>query len=127
MFCPVFNIKNFPNIVYMLITYLLYNLKSFILSKRDAHTGRVIRSIFEKIYQEMTYFYSFIYLFTYFWPCWVSAAAQLLSSCGERGHFSVVMRGVLKQLASLVAQHRLWHAQVSAAAAVGPAVAAPGL
>ena len=38
MFCPVFNIKNFPNIVYMLITYLLYNLKSFILSKRRQNT-----------------------------------------------------------------------------------------
>ena len=38
MFGPVFNIKNFPNIVYMLITYLLYNLKSFILSKHRQNT-----------------------------------------------------------------------------------------
>ena len=87
----------------------------------------MIPAVFEKIYQEMTYFYSFIYLSIYFWLCWVSVAAQSFSSCGERGHFLVVMRGFLIVLAALVVQHRLWHAQASAAAAVGPAVAAPGL
>ena len=55
------------------------------------YTGRVIPTAFEKIYQKMTYFSSFIYLFTYFQLCWVCVAEQSFSSCGEQGHLLAVM------------------------------------
>ena len=49
-----------------------------------------------------------MYLFIYFWLCWVFVAARgLFSSCGERGLLFVVVRGLLIAVASLVAEHGL--------------------
>ena len=51
---------------------------------------------------------NFMYLFIYFWLCWVFVAARgLFSSCGERGLLFVVVRGLLIAVASLVAEHGL--------------------
>ena len=49
----------------------------------------------------------FIYLFIYFWLCWVFIAAQAFSSCGERVLLFVVVRGLLIAVASLVVEHGL--------------------
>ncbi len=55
-----------------------------------------------------TCFYKFIYLFIYFWLCWVLVAARGLSfSCGERGLLFIAVRGLLIAVASLVAEHGL--------------------
>ena len=48
-----------------------------------------------------------IYLFIYFWPCWVFIAARALSSCSELGLLFVAVRGLLIAVASLVAEHGL--------------------
>ena len=52
-------------------------------------------------------FFKKIYLFIYFWLCWVFIAARgLFSSCGERGLLFVAVHGLLIVVASLVAEHR---------------------
>ena len=55
-----------------------------------------------------------IYLFIYFWLCWVfvsvrglSLVAAAFSSCGEWGPLFIAVRGPLTIAASLVAEHRL--------------------
>ena len=54
------------------------------------------------------FFYKFIYLFIYLWLRWVFIAARgLFSSCGERGLLFVTVRGLLTEVASLAAEHRL--------------------
>ena len=54
------------------------------------------------------FFFKFIYLFTYFWLCWVFVAAhRLYSSCGERGLLFIAVRRLLTAVASLVAEHGL--------------------
>ena len=58
-------------------------------------------------------------LFTYLWLCWVFAAAHGLSL--------VVMHGILIEVTSLVAEHKLYGVQASVVAACGLVVAAPGL
>ena len=50
----------------------------------------------------------FIYLFIYFWLCWVFVAVRgLFSSCGEQGLLFVVVCGLFTAVASLVAEHGL--------------------
>ena len=50
----------------------------------------------------------FIYLFIYFWLCWVFVAARgLFSSCIEQGLLFVAVCGLPTAVASLVAEHRL--------------------
>ena len=48
-----------------------------------------------------------INLFIYFWLCWVFVAAHGLSLLAESGGYSLVLRGLLIAVASLVAEHRL--------------------
>ena len=49
-----------------------------------------------------------IYLFIYFWLCWVFVAAHgLFSSCSERGLLFIAVRRLLIAVASLVAEHGL--------------------
>ena len=49
-----------------------------------------------------------IYLFIYFWLCWVFVSVRgFFSSCGKRGSLFIVVRGPLTIAASLVAEHRL--------------------
>ena len=48
-----------------------------------------------------------MYICMYVWLCWVFAAAQAFSSCGEQGLFFVAVRGLLIVVASLVAEHGL--------------------
>ena len=60
-----------------------------------------------------------IYLFTYVWLCWVFAAAHGLSL--------VVMHGILTEVTSLVAEHKLYGVQASVVVACGLVVAAPRL
>ena len=51
---------------------------------------------------------SFIFLFFYFWLCWVFVTARgLFSSCGEQGLLFIVARGLLTAVASLVVEHGL--------------------
>ena len=51
---------------------------------------------------------NFVYLFTYFWLCWVFVAVGgLFSGWGERGLLFIVVRGLLIAVASLVAEHGL--------------------
>ena len=52
-------------------------------------------------------FNTFIYLFIYFWLCWVFAAAWAFSSCSELGLLFLAARGLLIAVASLVAEHGL--------------------
>ena len=49
----------------------------------------------------------FIYLFIYFWLCWVFISVRAFSSCGKRGPLFIAVRGPLTIVASLVAEHRL--------------------
>ena len=46
-----------------------------------------------------------IIFFIYFWPCWVSIAAQASSGCGE--HSLVAELKLLTAVVSLVTEHRL--------------------
>ena len=46
-------------------------------------------------------------LFSFFWLCWVSVAAQAFSSCGERGLLFVVVHGLLIVVVFLVAECRI--------------------
>ena len=55
----------------------------------------------------LAFFFLFIYLFFNLWLCWVFVAAQAFSSCGEQGLLFVVVCGLLIEVASLVAEHRL--------------------
>ena len=49
-----------------------------------------------------------IYLFIYFWLCWVFVAAHgLFSSCSEWGLLFLAVRGLLVVVASLVVEHGL--------------------
>ena len=49
-----------------------------------------------------------IYLFIYFWLCWVFVSVRgLFSSCGKRGPLFIAVRGPLTIAASLVAEHKL--------------------
>ena len=49
-----------------------------------------------------------IYLFIYFWLCWVFVFyARASSSCGKWGPLLIAVRGPLTIAASLVAEHRL--------------------
>ena len=49
-----------------------------------------------------------IFIFIYFWLCWVFVAVHgLFSSCGERVLLFVVVHGLLIVVASLVAEHGL--------------------
>ena len=48
-----------------------------------------------------------IYLFIYFWLCWVLASVRAFSSCGKWGPLFIAVRGPLTIMASLVAEHRL--------------------
>ena len=53
-------------------------------------------------------FLKIIYLFIYFWLCWVFVSVRgLFSSCGKRGPLFITVRGPLTLEASLVAEHRL--------------------
>ena len=112
MFCPVFNIKNFPNIVYMLFTYLLYK-EFYFVKAQTKYSGRVIPTVFEIIYQEVAYFHSFVYLLALL-PCCLSPAVE--------GAGAFQLRWMLRFLTVLAApvEHRLGmpHARASAAAAV---------
>ena len=50
----------------------------------------------------------FIYLFIYFWLCWVFVSVQgLFSICGKWGPLFIAVRGPLTIAASPVAEHRL--------------------
>ena len=49
-------------------------------------------------------FYFLIYI--HLWLLWVFIAAQAVSGCGKKGLFSVVMRGLLTVVTSLVGEHR---------------------
>ena len=52
--------------------------------------------------------YLFIYLFIYFLAALgLRCCAQAFSSCSEQGLLSVVVRGLLIAVASLVAEHKL--------------------
>ena len=52
--------------------------------------------------------YLFIYLFIYFWLCWVFRfCARASPSCGKWGPLLIAVRGPLTTAASLVAEHRL--------------------
>ena len=53
----------------------------------------------------LTFF--FFILFIYFWLHWVFAAPHGLSLVAVSGGYSVVMRGLLIEVASLVAEHGL--------------------
>ena len=53
------------------------------------------------------FFNLFIYLFIYFWLCWVFVAARGLSLVAASGDYSVAVHGLLIAVASLVAEHRL--------------------
>ena len=54
------------------------------------------------------FFLNFIYLFIYFWLCWVFVSVLgLFSSGGKRGPLFIAVRGPLTIAASLVAEHRL--------------------
>ena len=48
-----------------------------------------------------------IYLFVYFWLCWVFLAACGLSLVVASGGYSVAVRGLLIAVVSLVAEHGL--------------------
>ena len=53
-------------------------------------------------------FLKFIYLFIYFWLCWVFVSVRgLFSSCGKQGPLFIAVHGPLTIAASLVAEHRL--------------------
>ena len=53
-------------------------------------------------------FILFIYLFIYFWLCWVFVFYVRASpSCGKRGPLFITVRGPLTVAASLVAEHKL--------------------
>ena len=61
---------------------------------------------FESI--KYSFFFFQIYLFIYFWLCWVLVSVRgLFSSCGKRGPLFIAVRGPLTIVASLVAEHRL--------------------
>ena len=53
------------------------------------------------------FFNNFIYLFIYFWLCWVFTATQAFSTCSERGLLFIMVLGLLITVASPVAEHRL--------------------
>ena len=56
----------------------------------------------------VVFFFNFIYLFIYFWLCWVFVSVLgLFSSGGKRGPLFIAVRGPLTIAASLVAEHRL--------------------
>ena len=55
----------------------------------------------------LSFLKNFMYVFIYFWLCWVFAAVRAFSSCGERGLLLVAVRGLLIAVASLVVEHRL--------------------
>ena len=65
-----------------------------------------------------TFIYLFIYFlkgtlflfiyFIYFWLRWVSVAVRAFFSCGEQGLLFVAVRGLLTEVASLVAEHGLY-------------------
>ena len=70
--------------------------------------------------------YSIIYLFVYFWPCWVFVAVWPSSRCGKRGYPLVAACGLLIAVASLIAEQGLSGAWTSVAADVGSVAVAPG-
>ena len=47
-----------------------------------------------------------IYLFIYFWLCWIFIAAHGLSLCNEWGLLFIVLHGLLIMVTSLVGEHR---------------------
>lgn len=49
----------------------------------------------------------FFFFTSFFWPCWVFAAAPGLSLVLESRGYSVAVHGLLKAMASLVAEHGL--------------------
>ena len=54
------------------------------------------------------FFFNFIYLFIYFWLCWVFVSVPGLSLvAASGGPLFIVVRGPLTVVASLVAEHRL--------------------
>ena len=54
------------------------------------------------------FFLNFIYLFIYFWLCWVFVSVRGLSLvAASGGHSFITVRGPLAIAASLVAEHRL--------------------
>ena len=60
-----------------------------------------------------------IYLF-YYWLLWVFVATHRLSLTGvSKGCSPVVLHGLLIEVASLIAEHRLWNMPASAVAAYG--------
>ena len=61
------------------------------------------------------FFNKFIYLFIYFWLCWVFVSVRELffSSCGKQGPLFIAVRGPLTVAASLVAEHRLQRRRLS--------------
>ena len=63
----------------------------------------------QKVRKELGSFLNLlIYLFIYFWLCWVFVAVhKAFSSCGEQGLLFVAVCGLLITVASLAAEHRL--------------------
>ena len=58
------------------------------------------------------WFYGFLFLFYFLiyihlWLLWVFVAAQACSGCGKEGLLSVVVRGPLTAVTSLIGEHRL--------------------
>ena len=59
------------------------------------------------------FFFFLIYLFIYFWLCWVFVSVRAFSSCGKWGPLFIAVRGPLTVAASLVAEHRLQSRRLS--------------
>ena len=75
-----------------------------LLIKRWNQLNKIIFKTEQEIF---IYFKIFIYLFTYFWLCWVFVAARGLSLVVSGGLLFIVVRGLLIAVASLVAEHGL--------------------
>ena len=65
---------------------------------------------FIMVYYSITKIYHIlfkIYLFIYFWLCWVFVSVRAFSSCSKQGPLFIAVHGPLTIVASLVAEHRL--------------------
>ena len=86
-----------------IFNHLMLSLK-ILLIKRWNQLNKIIFKTEQEIF---IYFKIFIYLFTYFWLCWVFVAARGLSLVVSGGLLFIVVRGLLIAVASLVAEHGL--------------------